>query len=55
MAEKEEQRTANRPLTKKRVPCLNEGLSFVSRKELVESLVLRNLLFRQTPNLYRLA
>jgi len=46
MAEKEEQRTANRPLTKKRVPCLNEGLSFVSSSGLTESLELRNLLFR---------
>jgi len=43
---------ANRRLAKKRVPCLNEVLYFVSSVVPVDSLVLRNPLLRQAPKRY---
>ena len=45
---------ANRRLAKKRVPCLNEVLYYVSSVVPVDSLVLRNPLLRQAPKRYRL-
>jgi hypothetical protein len=51
---KNEGRTANRRLAKKRVECLNEALCFVSKSVLADSLVLRNPLLRQAPKRYGL-
>ena len=46
----------NLPITgvwqKKRVPCLNEVIYFVSSSLLADSFVLRNLLLRQAPKRY---
>ena len=50
--DKEEHRTDNRRLAKKRVQWLNEALCFVSSSVLADSLVLRNPLLRQAPNRY---
>lgn len=44
---------ANRRLAKKRVQCLNQALCFVSSSVLADSLVLRNPLLRQAPNVRR--
>ena len=48
--DREEQRTANRRLAKKRVQSLNEALYFVSSSVLADSFALRNPLLRQAPN-----
>ncbi len=46
---KQEARTANKRLAKKRVQCLNEALFFVLSSVLANSFVLLNPILRQAP------